>query len=969
MPASHRGRIVELIVDLGFANDRPGFDAEGMFHDASGQPLKGLHPRNRQLRVSQAGEPGERVRVYVEASANPTILAMGPGATPSDSFRPTTLGSPETAGQAPLYTLGRVELAAFSPEIFALAMDVDVLCDLAEQLDPGAARRREVLSIVSDALALLDVLDVPGTTAPVRAGLAAAFTGTATAGAHQLTAVAHAHIDSAWLWPVRETKRKCAHTFANVTALANDYPDLVFACSSAQQYAWIRDEQPSLWKRIRDAVAAGTWEPVGGMWVEPDGMIPSGESLARQLLLGQGFFTSEFGRPCPGMWLPDSFGYTAAYPQIALLGGTSWFLTQKISWNDTNTFPHHTFWWEGIDGSRILTHFPPADTYNADLGGADVHRSAAQHRERGRSRKALVPFGFGDGGGGPEREMLERARRLADLEGSPTVHLGGADAFFTDLRREYGEAAPTWSGELYLELHRGTLTSQRAMKAGNRGCESRLRTAELVWTMCLVAGRGTYPADRLRRIWERVLLLQFHDILPGSSIAWVHEEARADYARMTDELDELIADGIRTLSEPGGVLNAGPFPRREVITTPAGLGLVEVEALSIHARPVHCDHPVTVQGGVPTLSNGLVSVRVAEDGTIESLVDHRHDDREVLPPGCRGAELRLHQDVPLLWDAWDLDKRHARTWSSPEPVDQRVIQSGPLRAGVETEVRVGRSTVLQRISIDADSPRVRVEVEVQWREQYRTLATYLPVSVLARESTAEIQYGHVRRPTHENTSWDAARFEALAHRWLHIGETGWGIAVVNDSTYGHSARAGVDAVGAAMTTVRLTLLRSATFPDPDQDSGTHHIRYDIVPGADIAEAIEHGYALNLPLTIHGAPQAIANPPQTATKSDHADAGTVGSPLVRVSDPGCVVEAIKAAEDGSGDVIVRCYEALGGRRRARLEFGFDVADVVETDLLENPQAPALEGRRALIADSHGWALDLRPFQLVTVRCRR
>ncbi len=946
VPAEYAGRIVEVVIDLGFGTSQPGFSAEGMLYDVHGVPLKGVHPCNRWYRVSESAAGGESIQLHLEAAANPTVL--------DGSFRPTPLGDPATAGSDPLYRLGAVELCVFGPEVFALAMDLDVLLDLAQELPADDARRAQVLAAVGDALVTIDVRDLPGSAFAARAVLAPALSAPARASAQQLTAVAHAHIDSAWLWPVRETRRKCARTFANVTALAEYYPELVFACSSAQQYRWIRDEVPQVWERIVAAAQEGSWEPVGGMWVEPDGVIPSGESLARQLLYGQRFFRAEFGKVCSGMWLPDSFGYSGSYPQIATLGRAQWFLTQKISWNDTNTFPHHTFWWEGIDGTRILTHFPPADTYNADLGGADVHRSSRQFLDKARSRKSLVPFGFGDGGGGPEREMLERARRLADLDGSPQVQLGTAAGFFSGLREEYGAAAPTWTGELYLELHRGTLTSQRGMKAGNRRCEALLRQAELVWTMAVVRGLAEWPGAELAEIWERVLLLQFHDILPGSSIAWVHAEANADYARLGEKLDALIAEGLRLLG--GGVLNAGPFARRELITVSGTPTLVAAPALSSGAAvEVEAEHPCTLsrEGSGVTLSNGLVSLSVDAGGTLSSIVDHRHGDRQVLPAGLPGAELRLHQDVPLKWDAWDLDKAHALRWCSPVAEGVSVVDEGPLRVSLETTATVGSSAIVQRLTITADSPRIDVEVHVDWRERDRALAAYLPVSVLAHESTAEIQYGHLRRPTHENTSWEAARFEMVAHRWLHVGETGWGVGVVNESTYGHSVRRTVTDSGENVTMLRLTLLRSPQFPDPHADAGSHVLRFGIVPGADVAETIRHGYAVNLPL--------VAQP---------AAAGTgAGAPFVTVDDPGAVIEAVKLAEDGSGDVIVRLYESLGGRRRVSLRPAFEVAAVVETDLLEEDSA-VLDGRRALLPGSDPAAmpieLALKPFQLVTLR---
>jgi alpha-mannosidase len=716
----------------------------------------------------------------------------------------------------------------------------------------------------------------------------------------------------------------------------------------------MKEHQPAIWQRIRDAVAAGTWEPVGGQWVEADGVMPSGESLVRQLLHGQRFFERELGVRCRGVWLPDSFGYSAAYPQIARLAGAEWFLTQKLSWNDTNTFPHHTFWWEGIDGTRILTHFPPAGTYESKLGGADLHRSARRHLDKGRSRRALIPFGFGDGGGGPEREMLERARRLRSLEGSPAVEVATAQSFFDGVREEYAAHAPTWSGELYLELHRGTLTSQRAMKVGNRGCEALLRQVELVWVLVALRGLGEWPAERLRMVWERLLLLQFHDILPGSAIAWVHREARDDFARLTAELGGLVAEGLGLLG--GGLVNAGPLPRREVV----GERLVEVPALSVGpAMVVEPTHPVFSDG--LTVTNGLVSVTISGDGSIERLVDHRHGDRDVMPAGARAAELRLHPDVPAMWDAWDLDKPHSRTLTSPTGCSVEVVESGPLQVVVEGRGTVGHSTFVQRTTVTADSPRVDVEVRVDWHERERALAAYVPVSVLAPHSSAEIQFGHLRRATHENTSWEAARHEVVAHRWLHVGEEGWGVALVNEATYGHAVRRSVTDSGEPVTTMRLTLLRSPSFPDPATDSseevGEHVIRFGIVPGADVAEAIEHGYAVHLPLLGSLTPAG-------GSPGDSADAA--GQSVVDVSDPAVVVEAVKLAEDGSGDVVVRLYESRGGRATAVVRPGFAWSSVSEVDLLEEA-SPMLERRRALVADD-GITLALRPFQLVTLRIK-
>ena len=425
-------------------------------------------------------------------------------------------------------------------------------------------RRHEILRALERMLDVMDPEDVPGTAAAGREALAGVLARPAYASAHHLLATGHAHIDSAWLWPVRETIRKCARTFSNVVALMDEDPGFVFSCSSAQQLAWIKELYPELFGRIREKVKTGQFVPVGGMWVESDTNMPGGEAMARQFLEGKSFFLAEFGVECEEAWLPDTFGYSAAMPQIVKAAGSKWFLTQKISWNQVNRMPHHTFNWEGIDGTRLFTHFPPVDSYNSELSGRELAHAERNYRDHGRGTTSLVPFGYGDGGGGPTREMLAAARRTADLEGSPKVELGSAASFFARAQAEY-EALPVWVGELYLELHRGTYTSQAKTKLGNRRSEHLLREAELWCATAAVRAGYSYPAAELKRLWRLVLLQQFHDILPGSSIAWVHQDAERNYAAVGKRLEAIIADAAGALLGAGDtdfLLNAAPHGRQ-----------------------------------------------------------------------------------------------------------------------------------------------------------------------------------------------------------------------------------------------------------------------------------------------------------------------------------------------------------------------------------------------------------------------
>ncbi|MFD7135537.1 alpha-mannosidase [Streptomyces sp. NPDC059894] len=943
VPAAWAGKRVEAVIDLGFTGGWPGNQAEALVHLPDGRPLKAVNPLNRYVPVARPAAGGERVDYLVEAASNPDILAGGFAA-------PTPLGDVLTAGDRPLYTFRRADLAVLDEEVFHLDLDLQVLRDLMAHLGEHEPRRHEILHALDRAMDALDLDDVSGSAAAVRAVLAPVLARPAHASAHTLSGVGHAHIDSAWLWPIRETKRKTSRTFSNVTALADEYDEFVFACSQAQQYAWVRDHYPHVWTRIQESVKKGQWAPVGGMWVEADGNLPGGEALARQLVHGKRFFLDHFGIETKGVWLPDSFGYTAAYPQLARLAGNEWFLTQKLSWNQTNTFPHHTFWWEGIDGTRIFTHFPPIDTYNARFSGEEMDRAVRNYAEKGAGTRSLAPFGWGDGGGGPTREIMERARRLADLEGAPRVVVEHPDDFFAKAREEYPDA-PVWHGELYLELHRATYTSQARTKQGNRRSEHRLREAELWATTAALHAPGyAYPYGRLDRLWKTVLLHQFHDILPGSSIAWVHREAEAEYARVAEELEALTAEAVAALGGGGPrVFNTSPYDRAEVVRTADGTP-VHVAVPAGGSAPLTDagpPHPVTVDGRV--LDNGLVRVEVARDGTLASVYDLRAD-REVL--AGPGNLLRLHTDLPNHWDAWDIDRHYRNRYTDLLAADSvTVAEDDPLVGAIRVTRSFGKgSTITQTVTVRAGSARVDIATDIDWHETEKILKAAFPVDIRAAHSSAEIQFGHVRRPTHTNTTWEAARFEVSGHRWVHLGEPGYGVAVINDSTYGHDISRTVREDGGTTTTVRLSLVRAPRVPDPGADQGRHRLTYALLPGASIEDAVAEGYALNLPLRV-------------------ADAAGAPAPVVSVDGEGVTVEAVKLADDASGDVVVRLYECRGGRARGVLRTGFPLAGVQITDLLERPLDDARDGAEAQAGPDGAVAVSLRPFQILTLRLKR
>ena len=945
VPAEWAGRTVEALVDLGFDGRMPGFQCEGLVYRPGGEPVKGLNPNNQWVRITDAADGGESVELHVEAAANPVILDSHP-------FLPTELGELGTAGDEPLYRIARLDLAVFDETVWNLVMDLEVLGELMAELPMDGERRWELLHAIDRALDALDLQDVGATAAAARRELEQVLASPASASAHRISAVGHAHIDSAWLWPLRETVRKVARTTANVTNLLETEPEFLFAMSQAHHYAWIKQQRPEVYEKVKKAVQDGRLIPTGGMWTEADTNMPSSEAMARQFVHGKRFFLEEFGVENTEAWLPDTFGFAGGLPQIIRAAGCTRLLTQKISWSTTNSFPHHTFRWEGVDGTRIFTHFPPVDTYNCSMHGREIAHAARNFKEKGSgARRSLAPVGWGDGGGGTTREMIAKAARLRDLEGSARVEWERPADFFTKAEAEYPDA-PVWVGELYLELHRATLTTQVGTKQGNRRSENLLREAEL-WAATAAVRLGEtyrYPAADLDRIWKEVLTHQFHDILPGSSIAWVHRETEQAHAEAAEELTALIDAAQRALAgEPDAadtlvVFNAAPHARQGV---PAGGAARE---------PAPAAVPATVEplpGGGYRLDNGILRAELDPRGLLTSVYDLGHG-RETVAPGLAANLLQLHQDFPNAWDAWDVDKHYRHHAVDLVELDElAVVADGPTNAAVRITRSFGSSRVTQTVVLPAGARRVEIETEVDWHETEKFLKLAFPLDIRAERYAAETQFGHLYRATHVNTSWESAKFEACNHRFVQFEEPGYGIALVTPSTYGHDVTRQVRTDGdqGTTTTVRASLLRAPKFPDPRADQGTHRFRHALVPGAGIPDAVREGYRVNLPeRRIHGS-RGVA-------------------PLVRIDDDGVVLSALKLADDGSGDVIVRCYEAHGARAASRVTPDFTYTRYEICDLLERPLDPAQP--RPTVTEEPGPSgetvldLRLRPFQLVTLR---
>ena len=967
VPAGYpKGKPLELILDLGWYPHSCGGHIEGLVYRADGTAIKAVHPLNywvpfmdaegnAQVPVAEDGS----FTLYLEAASNPLLLGVPP-------FIETELGDHATGKPDEPYVFKSADLAEFDERYENYSVDLDVVSSLMEFADKQSPRYWQLAKALQRSLNAYDERN-PESVEAARAALAGVLAKPANASAMNVSAIGHAHIDSAWLWPVRETRRKVARTVSNALALMDADPDFKYAMSSAQQYAWLEEDHPDIFKRMKRRIEEGRFIPVGGMWVESDNMIPSGESLVRQITFGRRYFKEHLGVAPRGIWLPDSFGYTGSWPQIARRAGFDWFLTQKISWNDTTKFPHHSFMWEGIDGSRILTHFPPSDTYCSWMSMHELMYSQRNFLDKDLSRNAILLYGFGDGGGGPTREMTARIRRDHDLAGVPKIEFGTPDQLFDRVRKDIVDDAqgetPVFKGELYLELHRATLTAQQDMKRGCRQEESMLRVAEYLCAAARIKNPDyVYPREELDRIWKTLLLNQFHDILPGSAIAWVHRQARTEYARDIARLNEIALEAGRAIAavEPDDatITDAviAPYSRQACETWAVRPASSRAEAGTASMARV----AVTHDGDTIVLDNGRLHVRIEADGTVSSIVDQR-TNRELVPAGTRLGRYEMLKDEPFHWDAWDIQRdafltANALSEASIASVDETanggaVVHAVTRAKGVE--IRTG-------IALRPGSATLDFTADVDWHAVEQFLKVDMPVTVQAVNAQYECQYGLVERPINKNTRSDDAKFESCTHRFVRIADADYAAAVVNASTYGsdvspiHADAAHGTGRG---TMVRLSLLSAPLYPDPRTDQGAHSFAWSLVADADMNAVLDEAARLNSPV--------IGELPDMAPLVSLADATGV-----------IVLDWIKLADDGSSDLIVRLYEAAGGNATATLRLDAALSDakagVREVNLMEEPELDA-ELPRALAGDepmpADGAVVSLAPFQLATLRIRR
>jgi alpha-mannosidase len=805
-------------------------------------------------------------------------------------------------------------VAVRDDEIFALYYDYMTLAVLAGSTDDAALKselRRSLHAAYSKFTA--------GDAAAARALLAVPLSAASTS-EFEYSAIGHGHLDMAWLWPLRETHRKAARTYTKALNLIDQRDDYRYGTSQPQQMQWMKEQHPALFERLKAAVASGNVELQGSFWVEPDTNIPSGESLVRQAVMGRRFLQAEFGLTADELrlcWLPDTFGYNGNLPQILKKSGMDWFQTIKLAWNKRTNFPHRTFNWQGIDGSTVLVHMPPEGDYNSRGAADGLLKGIKQYPEKALGT-ALLVYGSGDGGGGPGEIHLEVTKREQNLRGLPRVTYSTASDFFRQLEQRNIEH--THAGELYLETHQGTYTTQASIKKYNRLMERKLHNAE---ALAVVAGSNS-PVE-LEQHWRDVLLNQFHDILPGSSIERVNREAVETYQRVekaVDEYTDRLTSELPTTPIGTSVVNLTSFPRSEYIKIAADWHRAEVAPYSAAALEPAASTPA-LSFSHDTMTNGMITLRFGESGQIVSCKDA--DGGEHASSGMN--RLVLHDD-PYQWpfNAWDIKQNYAT--KTPRVLKVTSVESSIDGATVirRQVYRSRKFTIEQKVTLEAGSDVVRFDTTVDWQEKHKMLrAEFYPVHY-GTTARSEIQFGHIERVTTENDEVETAQFETCAHKWIATEDERGGFALLNDSKYGHRAKNGL---------ISLNLLRSPTFPDKTADRGIHHFTYAFTPFApgDLAKVVREGYRLNNPLLV--------------TQDVAFDS------IATVDDPGVVIETIKPADNGSG-TIIRMYESLGRATTTALRVSIDHTAAHVTDLLENSLGSADLG-----------GLEFAPFEITTI----
>jgi len=835
VPGTWKNKHVIAKVDIG---------AEGLIFDQKGDPIASISVwtlwenydfRRDRFEISQNAKGGEKVDIWLEATAAQLFGVKLDEDRGNDI--PQKYGNYEAK-------IGDVELCVFRKDIWDLYQDCFVLNDLMLKLPENSVRRSRILMAFMEAIDSFDesAKSVKKSRKLLKPELSKK------AGESELTAhaVGHAHIDTAWLWPLDETIRKCARTFIAQINNLEKFPEFIFGASQPQHFAFVKQYYPGLYRRIKQKVTEGRFELQGGMWVEADCNLISGESIVRQILHGKNFFKEEFDIEVDNLWLPDVFGYSAALPQILKKSGIDYFLTQKISWSQFNKFPNHTFLWQGIDGTEVITHFPPEDNYNSDLKPSQMIYAQENFKEKAFLDEFAVLFGIGDGGGGPTEEIIETGLRQANLENTPKVKFGTAKTFFDSLS-EKEDKLPRWVGELYLELHRGTLTTHAFNKKMNRFMEGRMRELELLYSQVPTTD---YPEKEFDGMWKTILINQFHDIIPGSSITTVYERSYSEYRNLHKQSEKLLKNGAEKLFKKSdnaivfintqshnfsGLIDLPESWKDHKVVNDDGNEIqtqtfanyvkayIEISALS--TKTVYKKELLSVSGNQIDLAkrileNDYIKYEFGKDGILISAYD-KEEQLEIIKPGEAGNLLSLYEDRPVNWDAWDIDIYYENELKETATVDSiNCIANDGLVNAISIKAKIGNSLISQSAILSAHSKRLDFVTEIDWREDHKMLRVSFPININSDLASYDIQYGYVKRATHRNTSWDMAKFEVCGHKYADLSDYDYGAALLNDCKYGYKVHKNI---------LDLNLLRSPSLPDPKADRGKHELTYSFYP--------------------------------------------------------------------------------------------------------------------------------------------
>ena len=748
----------------------------------------------------------------------------------------------------------------------------------------------------------------------------------------KITAIGHSHIDLAWLWPIRETIRKGARTLATVTQMMKVYPDYRYGISQPQLLTWMKEYYPQLFEKVKGLVKEGRIELQGAMWVESDTNLTGGESLIRQIIYGTKFWREEFGVKVDNIWLPDVFGYTGALPQIMKKSGLRYFMTQKLSWNEHNPFPYHTFNWKGIDGSEVLVHMLPEETYNSPVSPTTIRLVEKNFHEKGVSDQALVLFGIGDGGGGPGAYHLEKLKRLKNFADFSPMEQGFARDFFHEIDC-HTEEDPAWKGELYFENHRGTLTSEAKNKMYNRRMEQALRELEYASVLAEEYKGIPYPKEILDRIWKEVLLYQFHDILPGSSIRRVYEESVARYEELYHEITEQIHSVYEKLSDGLTGFNSLSFPRKEYVKSGEEWYFASFPSMGYRKLTKVSKASSSLKAEENFIENENLKITFSENGSITSIYDKKNK-KEALEEGTEANHLSVYDDTD--GNAWDIQIYYDEQKPREFKLTERKSYLDGVDAVMEQRWEFGNSTLVQKISLRQESEYVTFDTHVDWKERQKMLRTAFPVDVYTDEAACDIQFGNIKRPTHRNTSWDMTRFEVCAHKWVDLSREDYGAALINDCKYGYKVLDNV---------MDLNLLRSSISPDTDGDQGEHDFKYAFYPhkGNERDAKVEQvALAFNIPITVAEGTEKVEIPES----------------FLKPEKDNIEITSVKKAEDGSG-IIVRMYETNGVNTDCRLTLPDLSKNCALCDLMER-ETDSLEIEDGCIS------LRFKPFEILTIK---